>query len=354
MPISAWRWRATCSRALREDLKILVMSATLDGARVAALLGDAPVIESEGRAFAVETRYLGRDPRARIESQVADAVQRALRADTGSLLVFLPGAAEIRRTETLLKERVDGPERRYRRALWRARRARAGPRHFAGAGRAAQGGAGDLDRGNLAHHRGRARRHRQRAVAGAALRAGCRPDAAGNRAGVARRRRPAARPRRPHRAGRLLPAVGRAADRFAGALYAAGNPRRPTCRPSCSIWRNGAPAIRPSSRSSIRRRRPRSARPRRCSPSSAPSTRRPHHRGGPHACAPCRCRRGSRAWWSMRRREGAGALAAANRRRAHRARARRRRSRSAPPARSVPPRPLAPRRGCARDGEAVG
>ena len=75
MPISDWLWRATRSKALREDLKILVMSATLDGARVAALLGDAPVVESEGRAFAVETRYLGRDPRERIESQVTDAVR---------------------------------------------------------------------------------------------------------------------------------------------------------------------------------------------------------------------------------------------------------------------------------------
>jgi ATP-dependent helicase HrpB len=93
-------------QGLREDLKILVMSATLDDARVAALLGDAPVVESQGRAFAVETRYLGRDPRERIERGVADAVQRALRADTGSVLVFLPGTAEIRRTETLLKERV--------------------------------------------------------------------------------------------------------------------------------------------------------------------------------------------------------------------------------------------------------
>jgi ATP-dependent helicase HrpB len=96
-------------QALREDLKVLVMSATLDGARVAALLGGAPVVESQGRAFPVETRYLGRDARARIESQVADAVQRALRADTGALLVFLPGAGEIRRTETLLKERVGEP-----------------------------------------------------------------------------------------------------------------------------------------------------------------------------------------------------------------------------------------------------
>jgi ATP-dependent helicase HrpB len=91
---------------LREELKILVMSATLDGARVAALLGKAPVVESEGRAFAVETRYVGRDQRAPIERQIVEAVQRALRADQGSLLVFLPGAAEIRRTETQLKERI--------------------------------------------------------------------------------------------------------------------------------------------------------------------------------------------------------------------------------------------------------
>ena len=95
--------------ALREDLKILVMSATLDGARVAALLGNCPVVTSEGRAFPVDTRYLGRDPRERIERPVADAVLRALRADTGSLLVFLPGAAEIRRTATLLDERVGDP-----------------------------------------------------------------------------------------------------------------------------------------------------------------------------------------------------------------------------------------------------
>jgi len=96
-------------QGLREDLKLLIMSATLDGARVAALLGNAPVIESEGRTFPVETRYLGRDARERIENQVANACQRALRAETGSLLVFLPGAGEIRRTETRLKERVSEP-----------------------------------------------------------------------------------------------------------------------------------------------------------------------------------------------------------------------------------------------------
>ena len=93
-------------QGLRPDLKLLVMSATLDGARVAALLGNAPAVRSEGRAFPVETRYVGRDVRAPIERQISEAVERALRAETGSLLVFLPGAGEIRRTETLLKERV--------------------------------------------------------------------------------------------------------------------------------------------------------------------------------------------------------------------------------------------------------
>jgi ATP-dependent helicase HrpB len=96
-------------QGLRAELKLLVMSATLDGARVGKLLDDAPLIESAGRAFAVETRYLGRDPRTPIERQVADAVMRALRAEAGSLLVFLPGAAEIRRVETLLRERVHDP-----------------------------------------------------------------------------------------------------------------------------------------------------------------------------------------------------------------------------------------------------
>ena len=94
---------------LREDLKLLVMSATIDGARVAKLLRDAPVIESQGRIFPVETRHLPRDARDFIEKPVAAAITRALQADTGSVLVFLPGAAEIRRTATLLRERIADP-----------------------------------------------------------------------------------------------------------------------------------------------------------------------------------------------------------------------------------------------------
>ena len=93
-------------QGLREDLKLLVMSATIDGARIAGLLGSAAVIESEGRAFPVETRYAGRDTRP-IEQQMADVITRAMRADPGSALAFLPGAAEIRRTQTQLENRVD-------------------------------------------------------------------------------------------------------------------------------------------------------------------------------------------------------------------------------------------------------
>jgi ATP-dependent helicase HrpB len=91
---------------LREDLRILVMSATIDGARVAKLLGEAPVIASEGRAFPVETRYLGRKPDVPLERQMADAIANALHPDQGSVLAFLPGAAEIRRTQNFLAERI--------------------------------------------------------------------------------------------------------------------------------------------------------------------------------------------------------------------------------------------------------
>ena len=82
---------------LRDDLRLVVMSATIDGARVARLLDDAPVIESLGRAFPVETRYQNRDPLLRMEDQVAALVREALRAEPGSALVFLPGQAEIGR-----------------------------------------------------------------------------------------------------------------------------------------------------------------------------------------------------------------------------------------------------------------
>lgn len=94
---------------LREDLRILAMSATLDGARFSALLGDCPVVRSEGRAFPVETRHLPRRPDERVEEAVARAVGLALAEETGSVLVFLPGQSEIRRAHALLAERVRDP-----------------------------------------------------------------------------------------------------------------------------------------------------------------------------------------------------------------------------------------------------
>jgi ATP-dependent helicase HrpB len=91
---------------LRDDLRILVMSATLDGARVASLMPGAALIESAGRAFAVATRYLGRDPAARIEDEVARAILGALAEESGSILAFLPGQGEILRVAARLEERV--------------------------------------------------------------------------------------------------------------------------------------------------------------------------------------------------------------------------------------------------------
>jgi ATP-dependent helicase HrpB len=86
-------------RGLRSDLRILVMSATIDGAAVAKLLGDAPVLAASGRSHPVDTRYLGSGPSGdRIEERMAAAVRQALREEPGDVLAFLPGEAEIRRT----------------------------------------------------------------------------------------------------------------------------------------------------------------------------------------------------------------------------------------------------------------
>ena len=91
-------------RSLRDDLVLVVMSATLDAGPVAALMGDAPVVTSSGRAFAVETRWLGRpvDPALRYEAAVAGLVRQAVAETTGGVLVFLPGEPEIRRVQALL------------------------------------------------------------------------------------------------------------------------------------------------------------------------------------------------------------------------------------------------------------
>ncbi|WP_062221768.1 ATP-dependent helicase HrpB [Aureimonas sp. D3] len=92
--------------ALRPDLKLLVMSATLDGARVASLLSDAPVVQSEGRAFPVEIRHRDRAPDEPVEDASARAVLEELTGGSGSILVFLPGQREIERTLERLQGRV--------------------------------------------------------------------------------------------------------------------------------------------------------------------------------------------------------------------------------------------------------
>ena len=155
-------------------------------------------------------------------------------------------------------------------------------------------------------------------------------DAARNRARVARVGRPAPRPRRPHRAGRLLPAVGRAADRFARGRPTRRKFSRPICRAWCSTSRIGASPIRRRSPSSIRRRAPALDRGEGAADGARRDRwRRPHHRRGPAAARSCRCRRGSRAWWSTPRRRARRALAADIAAAAHRARARRQRRRPA-------------------------
>ena len=90
-------------QGLREDLRVIAMSATLDPGPVAERLGGAAVVESAGRMFAVQTRYLEREASGRFEDTVAAAVRNALVQESGSALVFLPGVGEIRRVEERLQ-----------------------------------------------------------------------------------------------------------------------------------------------------------------------------------------------------------------------------------------------------------
>ena len=94
---------------LREDLRVLVMSATIDGARFARLLGDGtPIIESEGCSFPLAIKWLGGHSSLAIEDQVAAAVLTAWRDETGDILVFLPGVREIERVRERLEPRLTG------------------------------------------------------------------------------------------------------------------------------------------------------------------------------------------------------------------------------------------------------
>ncbi len=102
---------ALCLQAqelLRDDLRLVVMSATLEAEPVAALMGEAPVVVSTGRTYPVETRYLPKRPEGRMEDRTAAAAVTALRENQGDILVFLPGAGEIRRTEERLSAQLAG------------------------------------------------------------------------------------------------------------------------------------------------------------------------------------------------------------------------------------------------------
>ncbi|QZD95812.1 ATP-dependent helicase HrpB [Qipengyuania gelatinilytica] len=92
---------------LREDLRVLVMSATIDGARFASLMGEGtPVIESEGRAYPLDIRWLGSAPQERIEDAMAAAIATAWREEEGDILAFLPGVGEIERTRERVEARL--------------------------------------------------------------------------------------------------------------------------------------------------------------------------------------------------------------------------------------------------------
>lgn len=93
-------------QGLRDDLKVLIMSATLDNERLHSLLPDAPVIVSEGRTFPVEQRYQSLPAHQRFDEAVAQATNELLRTEPGSLLLFLPGVGEIQRVQEQLASRV--------------------------------------------------------------------------------------------------------------------------------------------------------------------------------------------------------------------------------------------------------
>ena len=95
-----------CQQVLREDLRIVPMSATIDGTRFADLLGGAPVIESAGKAWPLAIRWLGAAPEKRLEEAMTAAILTAWRDETGDILAFLPGVGEITRTAERLAERL--------------------------------------------------------------------------------------------------------------------------------------------------------------------------------------------------------------------------------------------------------
>ncbi len=340
-------------QGLREDLRLVVMSATIDGARIAKALGDAPVIASEGRAFPVETRYLGRDPGKPIEAAVADAALRALRAEPGSILAFLPGAGEIRRTETLVKERVTDPAVDVV-TLFGALDAAVQDRAIAPA---PAGRRKVVLATSIAETSITIEGVRVVIDSGLARVPRYEPDVGVTRLETVRVSRAAADQRR-GRAGRtepgvVLPPVGRAADRLARGVRATGDSRRRSLlvrARSCPMGRERSRHAR-LSRSAAGGRAQRGADPPRRS--RRHRRRRPHHRGRqiaqPHAVAAAARPHGGRR--RPRRRRPARRRDCRDH---HRARPRRHRRRPPPPSRRAGPRPRPTCRGGAPHGPPLG
>ena len=335
---------------LREDLRILVMSATLDGARVAKLLGDAAGDRERG------PRLSGRDPlsrpRARRAARAADGGCRCAGAARrpGSVLAFLPGAAEIRRTRDAAARAAFTIRRsRSSRCIGALDAGRAGSRHRAGAAGPTQGGAGDLDRRDVADHRGRAHRRRLRLAARAALRAGHRSDAAGD--ACASRAPPpisgAAAPAAPS-PGVCYRLWDEPQNGVARGLYAGPKSSPPTCRRCVLDSRLGRQRSRQRWRFSIRRPPAAEARHTACCANSTRSMRdgRITERGTSLRALPLPPRLARMIVDAGR--DGHAGEAARDRRGAERARPRRRQCRSRCAARSVSPRSLRQRAGAAR------
>ncbi|MBU1172106.1 MAG: ATP-dependent helicase HrpB [Proteobacteria bacterium] len=96
--------------ALRDDLNIIIMSATMDSKAVSSMMGQAPIVCCEGRQFPVETRYLKRKAMGSLERTCTDYVVESLSRHEGDILVFLPGAGEIKRVSALIHEKLDDPD----------------------------------------------------------------------------------------------------------------------------------------------------------------------------------------------------------------------------------------------------
>ena len=211
---------------LREDLRIVVMSATLDGERLARFL-DAPRLTSAGRSFPVEIAHFPARRDEALEPQARRAIEHALATHPGDVLVFLPGQREIARLQRGAGRRR-GARRRRAAAAWRTAGRAAVARAAARSARPPPRGAGDQRRRIQRDPARRARGDRQRPGARAALRPEHRVLAAGRGQHLAGLGRPARRPRRPRRRRLGVPAV--AAVAAAGAAAAPRRSRRSNSR----------------------------------------------------------------------------------------------------------------------------